>query len=93
MSLILDARSNNVTKISLSKQFYFFRVGKRLLDRSILRNPLSINPSQLKKSSKSEISNKSRKFISELLIRSLKVSLYLLEIAIISNFLSVPSTV
>ena len=65
-----------------SKQFSFKRVGESLLDLGALCDSLSISSGQFEESSQSGDS------ISELSIKSSKVSLYLLGIAIISDFSS-----
>ena len=68
------------SKISLSKQPSFNNPIELLADLVILRDPSSIGPGQSEDSE------------SELAIRSLKVSLYLLEIVKISDFPSAPPT-
>ena len=81
-SQILETGSNNVIEISSSKQFFFKKVGKLFLDLEILCNPLSINRGWFWESRWSENS------IFEILIKSLRVFLYLLEIATILDFFS-----
>ena len=68
------------------QRFISERVGKLSLDLGILRNFLSISPSQSGKFVQS------RDSISELSIKLLRVSLYLLGIAQISDFASIPPT-
>ena len=81
-SRVLGASFNNVPKTSSSKQSSssFKRLGEAPLNLGALYVPLSIDPSQSRDSGWSSNS------VSELSIRSSRVSLYLLGIAAISDF-------
>ena len=73
-------------KTSLFKQSSSKQVGKLVLDLNALRDSLLINSGQFKES------GQSKDFIFELSIRSSRMFLYLLRIAIILDFLFTPLT-